>query len=476
MKTFYKSFLKHAKALRKEVSTVAVMKDGKMLMGKRRDNQKFTAPGGHLEPGEEPIDGAIRELFEESGVVATADDLEFIDTITNPDNGYVVHGYRLDLDKHPGTTMKNDPDNEVYRWHFMDTKKIQDDDLHVPRTSGNVLLPEMEKEASKDILPGGKSDHKPDSDFDKKEITKGMKVESEHTKNKEIQKEIAKDHLTEIPDYYERLAKMEKDAAQKKSKESAPAPSHENKSFISFAKNIFGKYLEEGLSKGNKNSNSNGVGKNKAKTKSKKSTGPKPEVIQKGFQHEIQSVPSELLAREIAMENLKNNPNHYDHVGDIEKSAFLKGFARKAALGASIAASATHGVHADEIAKHLKNPAAKAAYSASKATAKNMYSKAKALKDGASMAMEGGGSASGSSAANSTIAKKNLYDHIKDADHYTQDKGVKIRPNKINLNYKDLGVEHSHGKTTFSGKLSDNTSVKVDPKNKGVALAFNTSF
>lgn len=475
MKTFYVSFLKTAKAFRKEVSTVAVMKDGKMLMGTRRDNNKWTAPGGHLEAGETPLEGAVRELFEESGIKADPKDLEFLKTIKNPDNGYIVHGYLLELDKHPGTTMKNDPDNEVYRWHFMNTEDIPDKELHVPRSSGNVLLPLLEKKASKDILHGGLSDHKPDSDFNQKEIHKGMEVESEHTGNKEIQKEITKDHLTEIPNYYERLAKMEKEAASKPPKRHSATPPKDHQSFTDFAKDLFGKYLEQSMGKDSKDSKHT-TPKSKPKKKAKKPQGPKAEAFQKGFQTEFQSHPSEILAREIAMENLSKDPNYYDHIGgELEKSAFLRGFARKAVLAGSITASATHGVHADEIARHIKAPAAKAVYSASKETAKNIYSKSKALKEGASMVMGGGGSVAGQSAG-SSIAKKNIYDHIKDADHYAQDKGVKIRPNKLNLSYKDLGVEKSRHGTTFSGKVNDNTSIKVDPKNKGVAIAFNTSF
>jgi hypothetical protein len=53
------------------------------------------------------------------------------------------------------------------------------------------------------------------SDFDPKEIAMGMKVEMEHTTNKDIAKRIACDHLTEIPDYYTRLKKMEAEAGIK---------------------------------------------------------------------------------------------------------------------------------------------------------------------------------------------------------------------------------------------------------------------
>lgn len=138
---------KISEATRKEVSTVAVMHNGKMLMGKRRDNDKWTAPGGHLEKGEKPLDGAVRELYEESGIKADPKDLKFIRTIKNPENGYIVHGYRYDIDERASTSMKQDPDGEVYRWYYKDTKTIPDSELHVPRNVGNVLLPELEKTA-----------------------------------------------------------------------------------------------------------------------------------------------------------------------------------------------------------------------------------------------------------------------------------------------------------------------------------------
>ena len=64
--------------------------------------------------------------------------------------------------------------------------------------------------ASKQVLKGGLADNIPDKCFDKKNLKKGEKVEREHTKNKQMQKEIAEDHLAEDPNYYEKLEKMEK--------------------------------------------------------------------------------------------------------------------------------------------------------------------------------------------------------------------------------------------------------------------------
>jgi len=61
-----------------------------------------------------------------------------------------------------------------------------------------------------EILKGGKGDNIPDNAFESKELKKGTKHESEHSKNKQIQKEIAKDHITEDKQYYEHLNKVEK--------------------------------------------------------------------------------------------------------------------------------------------------------------------------------------------------------------------------------------------------------------------------
>ena len=63
----------------------------------------------------------------------------------------------------------------------------------------------------KDELPGGKGDRAKPSDFPKKSLKAGEKVEREHTTNKHIQEEIALDHLTEDRNYYKKLKKVEGD-------------------------------------------------------------------------------------------------------------------------------------------------------------------------------------------------------------------------------------------------------------------------
>ena len=58
----------------------------------------------------------------------------------------------------------------------------------------------------------GKHNDVPDSKFNSKELKMGIKIEAEHTDDPDIAKRIAKDHLSEFPDYYTRLEKMEKEA------------------------------------------------------------------------------------------------------------------------------------------------------------------------------------------------------------------------------------------------------------------------
>jgi len=62
----------------------------------------------------------------------------------------------------------------------------------------------------KDKIPGGLADKKKPSDFNPKSLKAGMKIESEHTSNKAIAKEISMDHLTEDSKYYKKLKTIEK--------------------------------------------------------------------------------------------------------------------------------------------------------------------------------------------------------------------------------------------------------------------------
>jgi len=60
-----------------------------------------------------------------------------------------------------------------------------------------------------DKMPGGLADDKSPADFDPEAVLKGMQVELEHTDDKRTAVEITLDHLTEDPEYYDKLATIE---------------------------------------------------------------------------------------------------------------------------------------------------------------------------------------------------------------------------------------------------------------------------
>jgi len=76
----------------------------------------------------------------------------------------------------------------------------------------SVVKISEEEDDNGNQVQGGKADDKDPVDFDSNQIMIGMGVEMEHTDDPKIALEIAMDHLMEIPDYYTRLNKMEKEA------------------------------------------------------------------------------------------------------------------------------------------------------------------------------------------------------------------------------------------------------------------------
>lgn len=108
----------------KRVAKVAVLdaKNNKMLMGRRRDNNRYTEPGGHINEGESPVMGAVREVYEETGMRLTPSDLELIEEKMVPgEKGQQlkVYGYRAVFKDRVPTTIKMDPDGEIKRWEWI---------------------------------------------------------------------------------------------------------------------------------------------------------------------------------------------------------------------------------------------------------------------------------------------------------------------------------------------------------------------
>ena len=75
---------------------------GKLLVTKRHPNKHhpnlWECTGGVVTAGETPLEGAVRELFEETGIKALPDELEFIGVYTNREKSYKSYKYLLRKD------------------------------------------------------------------------------------------------------------------------------------------------------------------------------------------------------------------------------------------------------------------------------------------------------------------------------------------------------------------------------------------
>lgn len=89
----------------------------------------------------------------------------------------------------------------------------------------------LSKKEYKDKLKGGLADKKKPKDFDPKALKEGIKIEMEHTDDKDLAREIAMDHLTEDPNYYKKLKTIEKKEQLTKQQMDAICPDCGGKEF-----------------------------------------------------------------------------------------------------------------------------------------------------------------------------------------------------------------------------------------------------
>lgn len=78
-----------------------------------------------------------------------------------------------------------------------------------PLNENMDMSTEVTSSKESDYISGGLADDKSSIDFNPEQILKGMEVEMEHTNDPRIALEITMDHLTENPEYYTFLDKME---------------------------------------------------------------------------------------------------------------------------------------------------------------------------------------------------------------------------------------------------------------------------
>lgn len=107
----------------------------------------------------------------------------------------------------------NDLHAQIIKW-FIDNPNPPDESVHDMAEELGLDPDELESHIYailSSVLTGGLTKGK-DIKPDPKELRMGIEVEYEHTPEYLIAKKIAMDHLSEIPDYYTRLKKMEEEA------------------------------------------------------------------------------------------------------------------------------------------------------------------------------------------------------------------------------------------------------------------------
>lgn len=130
--------------VRKSVSVIAAFNEhGMLLMGRRRDTGKFSLPGGHAEPGEDPLSTAVRELWEETKLHPRRIELVGTKDVGGAVAEVHISVFRALVEGNPSGS--DDPDQEFigFEWVDMSTGKyppeIAEALHHQPDAVGPVL-------------------------------------------------------------------------------------------------------------------------------------------------------------------------------------------------------------------------------------------------------------------------------------------------------------------------------------------------
>ena len=94
--------------------------DGRVLLLQyappKRTAGRWDVPGGRVEKGESPEEGARRELFEETGILVDASQVERVLAlfIRKPDIDYIYYMFRVQMDYKPSVILSSEHQN--YQW------------------------------------------------------------------------------------------------------------------------------------------------------------------------------------------------------------------------------------------------------------------------------------------------------------------------------------------------------------------------
>jgi 8-oxo-dGTP pyrophosphatase MutT (NUDIX family) len=104
--------------------TVTIDDHGHVLLGRYPGLDTWTIPGGVIDPGEQPADAAVRECYEETGIIAVPEALTSVTV-----SGLITHDSG-DLTRHLDITFRcratgghprpGDGEFQDVRWHHAD--------------------------------------------------------------------------------------------------------------------------------------------------------------------------------------------------------------------------------------------------------------------------------------------------------------------------------------------------------------------
>ncbi|MDN3506252.1 MAG: NUDIX hydrolase [Simkaniaceae bacterium] len=101
-----------------QASACYIQVDQKFLLLQKATNLIWTTPGGKLEKGETPLQAAIRELFEETGLRATQPYFLTKLYFRKPSVDFVFHMFQVKLDALPLVTLSKE--HQSYAWKSPD--------------------------------------------------------------------------------------------------------------------------------------------------------------------------------------------------------------------------------------------------------------------------------------------------------------------------------------------------------------------
>jgi 8-oxo-dGTP diphosphatase len=104
-------------------ASVAIWRGREVLLMKRAGgvgSGGWFLPGGHVEPGERPVDAAVREVKEETGIVLDRESLSLADVMSYDVDGLTAHTLIFNAGAPESAEAVINEEHHVARWYTPD--------------------------------------------------------------------------------------------------------------------------------------------------------------------------------------------------------------------------------------------------------------------------------------------------------------------------------------------------------------------